>query len=499
MSRPARQRSPRPPALPPLLAILLVGLLTGGPVAAQSLLEDPLPDAPSFEPVSPDERLTGTVNPGLTERAIPPLRPPEQPPVDYSPLYRLTRPYYDSLFSTRPPREMENPDPATFRPVIIYRPLLGLQPRIYRPGLFELYVSAGISQSFDSNVNLTPTNPIRDFYVTPKMTLEFQLGSPDSIYTDGYDSILALHGTYEGFADIFYLHPELSAYNQRLELSGRIGRSAAIWRPYLSFSDLTGSNLLMVELMDRTRRIRLNTGFAGEYRFTELTSARQTFNFGVFEHPDPTYINFTSFTTRQEIAYRFLKAAKALVWAQYRYTWPDRGFAGGELTVGPGWQGQPDPRIYTELHIGWGFLDMQGNVPGRKNLSGLRFDGYTTFDWGPRFRPTFRYDREYAFNEIDANDNYVSTLIQFRNEFFLGGNYYLTPYLGVALDEFETSHRLILQWRPEIELSYALPSDSLPNQSRVFVKFGYQSSNTIRGEGEPIEQFRVSVGCNWKY
>jgi len=142
---------------------------------------------------------------------------------------------------------------------------------------------------------------------------------------------------------------------------------------------------------------------------------------------------------------------------------------------------------------------MDGSVPGRRNLSGVRFNGYTTFDWGPRFRPTFRYDREYAYNETTPNDNYTSTLLQVRNEFFLGGNYYLTPYLGVSISEFETSHQVTIQWRPEVELSYAFPDEELPNSSRVFFKVGYERSSNIRGEGDVITQLRLSIGCDWKF
>jgi hypothetical protein len=478
----------------------LLGLATALALHAETnILDDALPDEPLSEPVSPDERLTGTVAAGLTERAIPVLAPPPPPPSDYYPLYRLTRPYYDTLFATPPPSVPVAPDPATFRPVSIYEAPSGLRPRNFRPGLFEIYPSFGIAQSYDSNVNLTSQNPIADFFVTPRGSLEFQLGTPDSIYIDAYDTILALHGSYEGYGDIFYEHPELSVYNQRLELTGRIGRSSAIWRPYLYASDITGSNLLLVDLTNRTQRIRVTPGISAEYKFSEVTGFRQSVDYYLFDHPDPGYINFNSWSTRQEFTWRVLPATQATVWGQYRYTWPDRGSAGGEFTFGPGWQGRPDPRIYTDLHLGWGILDMQGAVPGRTDLSGLRFSGHTTFDWGPRFRPTLKYDRDYVFNEVDVNDNYVSTLLQLRNEFFLGGNYYLTPYLGVALNEFETSHRVTLQWRPEIELAYGLPSQDQPYESRIYVKFGYQNASTIRGQGDPITQFRLSIGCNWKY
>ncbi len=472
------------------------------PVAAAAILASPCARAqfdealPEWigEPNSPEETISI-----LRPRAIPVLTAPKPPPSNYSPLYRLTRPYYDSLFAERPPSYIPPPDPSLYRSVVMYQPPRGLQPRVFRPGLFEIYPSFSLAQSYDSNVNLTPTNPIRDFFLTPKLGLEFQLGSPDTIYDPYYDTILALRGSYEAYGDIFYLNPELSAFNQKLELAGRIGRASAIWRPFLSFSDITGSNLLLVELVNRARRIQVTPGIFAEYKFSEPASYRQSFNFYTLQHPDPIYIDQQTWNTRHELTWLALHSTRILGWAQYRYTTPSAGYSGQEFTLGAGWQGQPDPRIYTELYAGYGILDMDGYVPGRRNLSGLRFNGYTTFDWGPRFRPTFRYDREYAYNELTANDNYTSTLLQVRNEFYLGGNYYLTPYLGVAIAEFETSGQVTIQWRPELELSYALASDDLPNASRIFVKAGYQHSSNIRGQGDVITQLRLSFGCSWKF
>jgi hypothetical protein len=451
------------------------------------------------EPNSPGERLSGTVTPGLSERAVPVLTAPGQPESDYQPLYRLTRPYYDTLFATAAPDFIPTPDPATFRPSVVNEQARGLRPKVFRSGLFEIYPFFSLAQSYDSNVNLTPNNPIRDFYLTPRAGVEFQLGSPDSIYTPTYDTIFALHGFYEGYGDIFYEHPELSAYNQRLELTGRIGRSSAIWRPFLYASDITGSNLLLIELTNRTERVRVIPGVFAEYKLSEIIGYRQSFNYFLLYHPDRAYINFNTWNTKQEVTYLALQNTKAILWAQYHYTQPDRGFAGGEFLFGPGFQGQPDQRIYTEFYIGWGALDMDGNVPGRQDLSGVRFNGYTTFDWGPRYRFTFKYDREYVFNEFTENDNYVSTLLQFRNEFYLGSNYYLTPYFGLALNEFETSHQVTLQWRPELELAYAFADQETPGASRVFVKVGYENSSNIKGEGDPITQLRLTFGANWQF
>jgi hypothetical protein len=90
-------------------------------------------------------------------------------------------------------------------------------------------------------------------------------------------------------------------------------------------------------------------------------------------------------------------------------------------------------------------------------------------------------------------------LLQTRGEFFLGGNWYLIPYLGCALQEFETSHRLTLQWRPELEVAYAFPSQAYPGDTKVFAKVAYMTSYGIRGESDRIEDWRVSVGVNWRF
>jgi hypothetical protein len=487
-----------------LRVLLSLGLyLQACPAASLGASADPdLPADDSTELPSPDELLPALAEPGLPERAVPqPTPAPETAATDadYVPLYRLTRPYYDSLFSIPRPAAALPADPSAFRPVTVYEPPVGLLPRAYRPGLFELYPWGGVAQTFDSNVNLSPTNRIADFYVTPRAGLEFQLGTPDSVFVEQYDTIVAAHGSYEGWADLFYLHPGMSAYNQRLDLSARIGRSAAIWRPFFQFSDITGSNLQLAELVNRTTRIRALAGLFSEYKFTELTSARQTFTWSTFQHPDPAYIDMNTLRARQEFTYRALADTRALLWGEYRHTEVTRGSSGGEFLFGTGWQGRPDPRLYSELWIGWGILDLDGSQPGRRDLSGLRFNGYTTFDWGPRFRLTLRYDRDYVFNELDVNDNYVSTLLQLKGEFCLGGSWYVTPYLGVDIDQFETSGRWTSQVRPELEISYAFAGRDEPAASRVFVKAGYVHAETFIGAGEPIDGFRASAGWAWKF
>jgi hypothetical protein len=453
------------------------------------------------ESPSPEELVPATLEPGLSRlRAIPSLEHRDAPEESgFVPLFRLTRPFYDSVTAIVPPQYLPPPDLSSFRPSTVYIPSIGVRPRIYRPGLFEIYPWFGIAQSFDTNVNLTPTNEITDFYVTPRAGFDFHLGTPDSAWIEGYDSIVALQTSYEAYADLFYLNPDLSAFNQKLEISSRIGRSGAIWRPIFSFSDITGTNLLLVDLVNRTRRIRVSPGLIAQYKFTERTRLEQTFGYFYFGHTDPAYINFNYAQTRQTLSYRVFHETSVLLYGGYRYTSPDRGPAGSEIFVGTGWQGKPDPRLYTELFIGYGSIELDGPPPGARNMGGLRFNGYTTFDWTERFRPTFRYDRDYVFNELDENDNYVSTLLQVKGEIFLGENWYLTPYFGFALNEFQTSGDLTYQIRPELEVAYAFPERFEGNSSRIFVKVGYSHSENIKGSGLPIKGTRISFGAAWKF
>ena len=419
--------------------------------------------------------------------------------MEYPQLFRLTRPYYDSIFLNRTTDTYPDRDPSAFRPVTEYEPPIGLQPRKFRPGLVEFYPSFGIAQSFDSNVDLTPDNPIADLYVTPRAGIEIQLGTPDSAFIERYDTLLAANFKYEASGDIFFTHPEFDAFNQKLSLTTRIGRSVAIWRPYFYFSDETGSNLITTDLTNRVRRIRASPGLTGEYKFTSVVSARQTFTFTSFTHPDPAYIDFATFDTRQELDYLALHDTNALLWTGYRHTEPDRGSPGNEAFLGLGWRGKPDPRLVTELYLGYGFVQLDSPPPGSRNSSGLRFDGRTTFQWGPRFALTAIYDRGYVFNELDSNDNFVVTLLQFKGEFYLGDNWYLTPYLGVGFNEFETSRALTLQYRPELELSYAFPTETNPNASRIFAKIAYSHSENLKGVGSPIDGTRASLGFAWTF
>lgn len=485
----------------PVLAVSAVwALAASSGLKGQELPESPLPEDRGFELESPNELVPATIEPRLSRRAIPHQQrevPPGAP--RYVPLYRLTRPFYDSLSAEPPPPFLPDPDPSTFREVTIYRPPIGLHPFIYRPGWFELYPYFSLSHSFESNVELSARDEIADTFVTPKVGLELQLGTPDSVYLEGYDTILALNGTFETYADLFFDNPRFSALNHKVSLHGRIGRSSVIWRPFLDFSDVTGSNLLVAELINRTRRIRVLPGIFSEYKITERIGLNHLAAYNLFNHSDNEYIDLESWWSQQEATYRITNDLRVLTYTGFRHSTPSRGYSGSEYTLGLGWMGKPDPRLYSELRIGWGFLDMDGPVDHRRDMSGLRFNGWTTFDWSERFRPTLRYDRDYAYNESDENDNYVSTLIQLRGEVFMGGRWYLTPYLGLAFQEFETSRRVTIQWRPELEFSYSFATDRYPNQSRAFVKGGYMHSTTVKGEGDPIEDWRLSVGLDYKF
>lgn len=461
--------------------------------------EGDLPTEDGYETVSPQQVYPSAVEPGLNDaRAVPSAEAPEQKPTGYVPLFRLTRPYYDSIFAAAPPSFSNPPDPSQFRSVTAYEAPIGLQPRRYSDRLFFLEPTFSLAQTFDSNVNLSPNAPIADFYITPRFKLSLQLGTPDSEFVPTLDSILALQASYEGYGDIFFLNPNFSAYNQKFELTGRIGRGSAIWRPFVYATDIVGNDLLTRDLNNRTRRIRVSSGFIGQYQLTTNIGWQHQFDFATFQHADPSYINLNSFGTRQDLSYQILNNFRAMLWAGYRYSVPTQGSSGQEYQLGLGWAGKIDPRLFSQLRIGWGFMNMEGDVPNRTDLSGLRFNGYTTFAWGPRFAFTLLYDRNYVYNELGPNDNYVSTLLQFKGEFYLGDNWYITPYLGVGYDVFETSHNVTFQWRPELEISYALPVSYVPNSSRVYIKVGYQQSQTIRGEGDMIQGFRLSVGAQWQ-
>lgn len=467
--------------------------------ASREWVEGPLLPEASFEPNSPIDLIPAGVEGGLSNtRSIPSLPPPPPPP-QYPQLFRLTRPYYDSILLNLPPSYLPPPDPSTFRPVIAHQPPIGLQPRKYRAGAFEVYPTLSLAHSFDSNVDLTPDDPIADFYVTPRAKIELQLGTPDSVWIERYETILGLNLTYEMYGELFSEHPRFNAFNQKLSLTTRIGRTSAIWRPYLYFSDETGTNLLTTELTNRTRRINVSTGIQGEYKLTSMISARQRFGYSYFGHTDPAYINFNAFETRQELGYRTFNETNTFCWAGFRHTNPDRGSSGNEAFAGLGWRGKLDPRLFSELSVGYGTIDLADAPPGAVDASGLRIGGYTTFQWGPRFAFTLIYDRNYIFNELSEFDNYISTLFQFKGEFYLGDNWYVTPYFAVGFNEFQVSRAVTAQYRPELEISYAFPNDTNPNSRRVFLKIAYSHSENLKGVGPPIDGARASLGFAWAF
>ena len=479
--------------------ILLVFIASAATLNANSTLSQWEVDQPidrSYEMQSPEEFLTRSAEPGLSERAIPMIAPGESQD-SYLPLFQLSK--FQDMQSMYPDRNRALTDTAPFRPVTTDIAPIGLHPRVYRKGLIEFYPWFGLAQSWESNVNLTSSNQISDFYITPRAGAEVQIGTPDSPYNEFLDTIVALNARYEAWADMFFNHTNLSAFNQQVNLAGRIGRTSAIWRPYFSFSDITGSNLLIAELVNRTRRLRTGAGLAGQYQFTGQLGMNQTFDFFQLEHPDPGYINYDMLKTRQELTWKVTEQMKMTAWGEYRYTDPSQGFSGSEFFYGLGFYGRPDPRIYSELRIGYDSMEMQGNVPGRRDMSGLRFNGYTTFDMSARVRIAFIYDRDYVFNEQTVDDNYVSTLLQVKAETYLGGGWYVTPYFGGSLQQFETSGGSAIQLRPELEVAYALPSSYYPNDSKIFVKAGYMSYAYIQGTGSAVENLRLSMGFNCKF
>jgi len=391
-------------------------------------------------------------------------------------------------------QQVDMPVPSI--PVIVYEPQFGLRSRVYRNGAFEFYPWFGVSQHYESNVNQTSTNPIAAFSVSPGCGADFQLGAPDSHIND---TILALTGRYEAWADLFYGHPELSAFNQSVELAGRIGRMGAIWRPVFSYSDITGSSPLEDQLVSRTRRLTTDAGIVGQYQFTAQLGCNQTFDYNQLIHPTSGFINLIAEKTRQELTWKLSSTMTATAWGEYRYTTPAQGSQGSEFIYGPGFYGRPNPKVYTELRIGYDSLFLQGNVPGRANFSGLRFNGWTSYDWSSRLRLTLRYDRDYGFSEQGANNNYVSTGGQLKAELNLGERWYVSTYFGSSFQQYETSGVSTFEVRPEMEVAYALPGSYYPTDSKIFLRGGYISSSNIQGSGSPVTDLRLTIGCNFKF
>ena len=460
------------------------------------------------EPNSPDEMTPGLMEPGLLQRAVPtPVPPPAPGDLDFLEFHRLQQPLEETWFPNSFPAPYVTPDPSEFRPVVMYAPPLGLQPQMYRHGLLEFYPWAGLAQSFESNVQLTSHHPVSDFFASPRIGLELQLGTPDSVHNEYYDTVLAAHVSYEGYADLFYENSRLDAFNQRLDVSGRIGRDRFKVRPFFTYSDITGSNLQLLELQNRVERLIANGGVAIEADLTPVTGWRQTYTGFNFQHVDPAYINYDSWTTRQELTHLLADNVRVLVWAGAQTTSPDKGFGGNEYSGGVGYQGQFSSQWESELWLGWGELDPCGHVPTREDLSGIRYHGHTIFDWTPRVRLTLDYYRTYAYNEQAINNNYVATLTQLRAEFYLAEHWLVTPFIGTSLDEYETSRQLGLEVRPEVELSYIFAREDFKiisiadtvAASRVFLKLGYDHTSYLKGGGDPVDDVRISTGVNWNF
>jgi hypothetical protein len=498
-------------------ALLLVILGTGFVAKAQLLLPPP----GGAEPNSPSEATPGLFEPGLGRRALPGAPPPpDAPELNLESFYWGTHPFENAALM----QSQAIPGPGeSFRPVTTYAPPLGLRPKVYREGAVEFYPWAGIAQSFDSNVKLTQNNKISDFFATPQFGMELQLGTPDSTYVGSYDTILATHLAYEGYADLFYEHPNLSAYNSLLDFNGRIGRDRFIIRPFVKFSDTTGNNLQLLQLQNRLRRLQTFAGTVGEFAITPITSWRQTYSALDFQHPHGTNINYVTWSTRQELSYLLgNNTSRAILWFGAEATDPSKGFSGNEYLSGIGWQGQFGERVYSELRLGWGQLQLngptqqffEGKPTTRWDLSGIRYGGYTTFDWTERMRFTLLYDRDYVYNEDTANDNYVTTMTQLKAEIYMGDNWLLIPYIGSSFDEFQLSHRLEVDLRPEIELAYIFGKEAyqivgLEDKSvatRLFIKAGYDFTTNLRagvnakpGNSGTVDGVRLSTGFNWNF
>lgn len=475
---------------------LLCLLIFCGPVAAQMEPKVPTSTSGPVETNSPEPNTYEKYS--RAERLIPELpiqEPPPNPRSTYEPLFRLTIPYYDNIFAVPEPPAPFQLDPSTYREVIAYEPLRGLRPLKPQDKLWTLHPFVGAQESYDSNIQQTTMNHIGDFYTTLRAGFDYQLGTPDTIYSQGYDTIVALNMHEEFWADIFDRHSEFNALNDQIQIDGRIGRDAAIWRPFVFADDVTGSNLLSEERVGRIERQHLVTGVRGDYKVTSQFTLSQSFSHEYFDHPDDPFIDMEIWKAYQEVAYRAFHDFDVFGWGQFRYTDPDKGADGAEYMGGFGWRGKPDPRLFSELLIGWDNVHLNQPQNDRWDLSDTYVFGHTSFEWSPRLRLVLIYDRTYTFNEIDINDNYIDNILQFVPEIYLGDNWYVTPYLGLAYDQYETSHRDTLEYRPEIELAYMTPETS-----KIFVKFGYDHLSTVKGpDSGPVEIYRVTAGVRWKF
>jgi len=53
--------------------------------------------------------------------------------------------------------------------------------------------------------------------------------------------------------------------------------------------------------------------------------------------------------------------------------------------------------------------------------------------------------------------------------------------------------------RPEMEVAYAFAGNYYPGDSKIFAKIGYMSSESLQGAGDPVVDWRLSVGFNCKF
>ncbi len=445
----------------------------------------------SPEPDSPEKYYLY----GRSIPEMPILEPPPNPRSTYEQLFRITLPYYNNIFAVPEPLPPFRLDPAKYTEITAYEAPRGLLPVRPPNRLWTFHPFVGVQESYDSNIQQTAQNHIGDFYTTLRAGFDYQLGSPDSIYSEGYDTILALNVREEFWSDTFDRHGEFNALNDQLQIDGRIGRSAAVWRPFVFGDDVTGSNLLLENRVGRIERQHLVTGIRGDYQVTSQITLSQTFSHEYFEHPDDPFIDFETWKVYQEAGYRIFHDFDFFGWSKFLYTDVDKGADGKEYQGGVGWRGKPDPRLASELLMGWDEVHLNQQQANRFNLSTFYLFGHTSFEWSPRLRLVMIYDRNYAFNEIVVNDNYTDNILQFVPEIYLGDNWYVTPYLGIAYDEYETSHHDTLEFRPEIEVAYVTPETS-----RVFIKLGYDHTAIVKGaDTGPVEIYRLSTGIRWKF
>ena len=374
---------------------------------------------------------------GLPSRAIPvmPLITPTakrgrnlRPPFFGSP-----DPFYDNLFAVQAPDAPFRLDPSEYREVTAYQPPQGLLPLWPSPGLWNALeaLCQNPPETYDSNIQQTPTNPIGDFFTTLSFGADLQVGTPDSIYLNGYDTILALNAHYEFAADLFSQYDKFDAIDNQIKMDGRIGRDAFILRPFLTAEDFTGSDFLTVENVGRVERQRLVTGLRGDFKLTSQLTWSQIYSHLYFEHPEEGFINFEVYRNYQEITYRALPDTDVFAWGEYRYTDPDLGREWGGID---GWrrlEGQTRSPAFQRITNRLG-LDQPRlvSVPG---WSGVFIQGHTSFRVESRAcGSNSNMIETIPSMSVTPNDNYINNTLQFAPEIFLGGNWYVTPYFGVS-------------------------------------------------------------------